>query len=159
MIIRGEKELIVALENISRQTQAKVGMAIAHVATYVRADAERNAPRSPTMEEKEKVRKTKRNTKNMKKASAFSRPIPGGLERSIEMEARVSAMEASIYVASNAKAGRYAARIHDEKGVSWHNRGIGTIMKGDRADEKFIERALNDNEERIRGAISRHAIR
>jgi len=47
-------------------------------------------------------------------------------------------------------AGRYAWRIHEEKGKTWFKRGKGTIAKGERADEKFIERALKDNADKIR---------
>ena len=30
--------------------------------------------------------------------------------------------------------------------MTWRNRGPGTVAKGDRADDKFIERAIRDNE-------------
>jgi hypothetical protein len=39
----------------------------------------------------------------------------------------------------------YAKRIHDEKGKAWSKRGPGTVIKGPRADDKFIVRAINDN--------------
>lgn len=64
---------------------------------------------------------------------------PGGLERSIQFES--DGEKAEVFVASNAEAGEYAHIIHDMKGVKWHERGPGTQAKGDRADEKFIERA------------------
>ena len=62
----------------------------------------------------------------------------------------------SVFVASNSQAGRYARRIHDEKGVTWRNRGPGTIAKGARADEKFIERAIKDNVQKFRDFIEHH---
>ena len=51
---------------------------------------------------------------------------------------------ATIFVASNSEAGKYAFRIHEEKGKTWKNRGPGTIAKGSKADDKFIERAIED---------------
>ncbi len=78
-------------------------------------------------------------------SSGKARAVPGGLEKSIES---VSTREGcSIFVASNSPAGKYAKRIHDEKGKKWWKRGPGTIRKGARADEKFIERAVNDRRE------------
>ena len=101
-----------------------------------------NAPRSPTQAQKNALRKTKR--KVTRKATAHSRTMPGGLEKSIGMKVGID--NASVFVASNSQAGRYGARIHDGKGKSWRNRGAGTIAKGARADDKFIERAIKDNQ-------------
>lgn len=57
---------------------------------------------------------------------------------------------ARFYVSRHSEAGAYARRIHDDKGKTWFNRGIGTIAKGPQADEKFIERAINDNLDYVR---------
>lgn len=67
------------------------------------------------------------------------RAMPGGLMRSIMFYSTEKRVE--VFVPSNAPAGKYAAKIHDEKGKSWRNRGPGTIAKGPQADEKFILRA------------------
>ena len=71
--------------------------------------------------------------------------MPGGLQNSITM--RNTPEQAEIFVPENSPAGKYAVRIHDMKNQpgGWHNRGPGTIAKGAQADEKFIERAINDN--------------
>lgn len=45
-------------------------------------------------------------------------------------------------MAANAEAGKYAKRIHDEKGKTWRKRGPGTVAKGARADDKYIQRAV-----------------
>ena len=50
--------------------------------------------------------------------------------------------DAEVYVAANAEAGKYAKRIHDEKGKTWRKRGPGTVAKGARADDKYILRAV-----------------
>lgn len=78
---------------------------------------------------------------------------PGGLENSIKCE--YDAEHAEVFVASNATAGQYAGIIHDMKGVKWHERGPGTQSKGERADEKFIERALPDAEAKLRDALGK----
>lgn len=80
--------------------------------------------------------------------NASSRPMPGELVRSIDHDVLESPGEivGSVFVSSNSKAGQYAAIIHDAKGKAWNERGIGTKKKGPRADDKFIERALNASE-------------
>ena len=78
---------------------------------------------------------------------------PGGLVRSIEAKGDENGVE--VFVASNGEASEYAHIIHDLKGVKWHERGPGTQAKGDRADEKFIERAQPDAEKRMDEYLSR----
>jgi hypothetical protein len=90
-------------------------------------------------------------TLKRKKRTAL-RTTPGGLEKSIEYE--VKGDTCSVFVAENAycktkKGFNYAKRIHDEKGKSWRNRGPGTIAKGSRADDKFVERAIRDNQDKF----------
>ncbi len=75
-------------------------------------------------------------------SSGKAHAVPGGLEKSIESASTREGC--SIFVASNSYAGKYAKRIHDEKGKKWWKRGPGTVRKGAQADEKFIERALRD---------------
>lgn len=103
-------------------------------------EAKDNAPISPTMNILSATLRRKRRTAR--------KTTPGGLEQSIAHEVRGgNAPECSVFVASNAPARKYARRIHDEKGVTWHRRGPGTVAKGQRADDKFIERAIRDNHE------------
>lgn len=113
----------------------------------VHRESIRNCPISPTQGQINSVRKTTRNTSKQKKATATSRPKPGGLRNSIEREVKTG--KADIFVAVNSMGGQYAIKMHDEKGMSWRNRGINTIAHGARADEKFIERALKDNEDNL----------
>ena len=115
-----------------------------------RRTAKEYAPRSPTMKQLSATLKRKRRTSH--------RTHPGGLEKSIEFE--VKGDSCAVFVPENAycvsvsrKTGKrfnYAKRIHDEKGVTWHNRGPGTIAKGAQADEKFIERAITDKGDTFR---------
>lgn len=102
-----------------------------------------NAPKSPTNEIHSSTFKRKKRTARQMR--------PGGLERSIQYESDAS--HCSVFVASNSEAGAYARRIHDEKGITWRNRGPGTVYKGARADEKFIERAIRDNLPKIQACL------
>lgn len=118
-----------------------------------------NAPRSPSQAQLGKAQKeryiqkhgsaqgyTKHKAQAMarRKPNSHSRPAPGGLEKSIKYKIiGVKEPDGMVYVASNAPAGKYAARIHDEKGKSWNKRGIGTQRKGARADDLFIKRAID----------------
>ena len=52
----------------------------------------------------------------------------------------------SINVPSNSRGGKYAEKMHDQKGSAWLNRGPRTKQKGAKADEKFIFRAGKDSE-------------
>lgn len=102
----------------------------------------KNAPISPTSSLLKAMRKTNRRVRRNPRAT--SRPMPGSLERSIDQ--RSDGKVAEIFVNASSMAGKYAFRIHSEKGISWQKRGPGTIAKGGRADHRFIERAITENE-------------
>ena len=57
-------------------------------------------------------------------------------------------MNIACFVRTPSEAQTYANVIHNEKGKRWHNRGLGTRAKGEKADEKFIARARDDNLQR-----------
>lgn len=61
--------------------------------------------------------------------------------------------KAEVFVASNSEAGKYARKIHDDKGLTWWNRGPGTQAKGPQADDRFILRAIADEEPNMRTII------
>lgn len=82
---------------------------------------------------------------------ATGRPKPGGLQNSITFTSNET--QAQIFVPANSEAGKYAYRIHEEKGITWFRRGPGTQVKGAKADSKFIERAIKDNTEQIQVMI------
>jgi|LSQX01.1.fsa_nt_gb cell division septum initiation protein DivIVA len=131
------------------------------VAIKLADEAVKNAPRSPTHEQAEERYKRMGQVdgksisrKQRKEARRLARNMrtagnPGGLERSIQGEYERSKKEIRIFVASNSEAGSYAVKMHDEKGITWHNRGAGTIAKGARADHMFIERAIDENESKV----------
>jgi hypothetical protein len=109
-----------------------------------RDEARRNAPISPTQSLINNTRKTSKRSKTQDRSTG--RAKPGGLERSIKWRAEPD--NAVVFVASNSEAGKYALKIHDEKGISWFKLGPGSVAKkGGRVDDKFIERAINDNQD------------
>lgn len=158
--------LNVIVKEVAKAHKAHVSAirgALNATAREMHRDAIRNAPRSPTAAQARAARKAKwqakhGNTKGFAKAQAagikrrkpdsHSRAMPGGLERSIKWEMKGSGLssDAEIFVAANAEAGKYAKYIHDEKWKKWRNRGVGTIGKGERADDKYIERAVKGKE-------------
>lgn len=126
-------------------------------------DSIRNAPKSPTAAQQRSERKARwvakhgssrkslrafnkaqEEGKNRRKPNSHSRAAPGGLEHSIRWQVKGSGLfqDGEVFVAANAEAGKYAKRIHDDKGKSWHKRGAGTRAKGTQADDKYIERAI-----------------
>ena len=145
-IIQGMDGLVKALNGLATGCAAarqKAGRRIGQ--RCVTVYAKRNAPKSPTKKQHSKTLKRKRIT-------ARKGFFPGGLERSIAYEVQPSG-DVSVFVAKNSPAGAYAKRIHDEKGVTWHKRGAGTVAKGAQADEKFIERAVNEHVDEYRKVL------
>lgn len=94
-----------------------------------------------------RIKRTLKAAKARRDPRATSRPKPGGLMRSIMFQAGSDYVE--IYVPANSEAGKYAYKIHEEKGLTWLKRGPGTQAKGAQADDKFITRAITDNESQI----------
>lgn len=137
--INGVSFVLGQLAHLPKAHNLVIARSLTRIGQRVRDEAKRNAPRSPTMAQLSATLKRKKRTAR--------RTTPGGLEKSIEYE--VKGDTCSVFVASNSYAGKYAKRIHDEKGKSWRNRGPGTIAKGSRADDKFVERAIRDNQDKF----------
>lgn len=140
--LHGVKELLADLRKVHADIHTAMAKSMTRIGFIAHREAVRYAPESPSQEIINALRKTKRKVK--RNARATSRPSPGGLRRSIAW--RATSDEAMVFVDANSEAGQYAAKIHDEKGVTWQNRGPRTIQLGPQADEKFIERAIFDNE-------------
>lgn len=124
--------------------------ALQRIGYIAHREAVKNAPISPSVGLLNKLRKfgPLQKKRRKRKDRATSRPKPGGLEQSIAFTSDKD--RAIVYVPANSTAGKYAFRIHEEKGVSWNYRGLGTIAKGPRADAKFIERAVFENADNFR---------
>jgi len=141
---RLERRLIVA----GKETRAMMQRIHTRVGSRVLDRAKRYAPKSPTDAEKRSVSRASKAqmaaAKKRRTSTATSRTKPGALQNSIQM--RATSMLAEVFVPTNSPAGAYAWKIHEEKGVSWEKRGIGTVKKGAQADDKFIERAIDDSE-------------
>lgn len=145
-----------AFRDFQTRLRTRLKTAMTDVTLRVQREAIRNAPKSPTQARIRKDQaerwkaKGKKPTKRQKEAwaarrnpRAHGRPKPGGLEESIEAQV-INYTRGEVFVEKQSRAGKYAKRIHDEKGVTWKNRGPGTVAKGARADDKFIERAIED---------------
>lgn len=160
------------LKDASPAMMKAAGRGAMRAGLVIHNQARRNAPRSPSEAQKRAERienKGKPRPKPIRRRSALSRfvrktkgvlgrilhrrprararAVPGGLEKSIELERTEAGV--TIFVAANSPAGKYAKRIHDEKGKTWWNRGRGTRDKGAQADDKFIERAVDANRDKI----------
>lgn len=148
-------EVIRELDRLRDLTKRGAANAMRRIGGIVQSLAIEYAPKGPTQQELERLRKAewklrgkkpsgaqKAAWKASRKANSHSRPAPGSLMQSISMTS--DATNATIFVASNSAAGKYAFRIHEQKGTAWKNRGPGTIAKGSKADEKFITRAIVD---------------
>jgi len=144
--VHGIEAVLSELGSVSAYVAQARHRALTRCAILAHRESIRNAPRSPSQSIKNKLRKTTRKVKRNPRAT--SRPKPGGLERSIDFSA--TADDAEIFVAQNGEAGKYAYRIHEEGpngSGKWRNPGPGTIVKGARAGDKFIERAITDNQD------------
>jgi hypothetical protein len=147
----------------NQQMKDAIARAMFRIANLGKAVARRYAPISPTTTLLKRLKKgggryemraTKKRkastitltdfyTKRLDALISGNDSMPGGLTMSIQGEARDNVAE--IYVPANSPAGEYAGKIHDERGITWINRGPGTQAKGPQAKEKFIERAINDS--------------
>lgn len=157
------QQFMVALKKGSPAVQKALVRAMQDAGRQAHKDAKANAPRSPTAGQSREqwyskwsgrlaagatsyksFLAAKRAKKARRKAGSHSRHAPGGLERSIQWRliGKGFSIDAEVYVAANAEAGKYAKRIHDEKGKTWRKRGPGTVAKGARADDKYILRAV-----------------
>lgn len=139
-----------------------LGRLLTGLGLFLQRESRRNAPKSPTMTQITAKRKAiakskgKRYVRRLKsrKAGSHSRAKPGGLKDSISFGVNVGRGEVRIFVPSNSTAGKYAVRMHDERGVSWRYLGIGN--KGfPRQREKFIKRAVEDNIDFLMDKVSR----
>ena len=151
--IRGVDSLVRSLAALPSQARSCARRGLERAALLVHRDAIAYAPRSPSAEILKGLRKTTRDTSKQKRPRATSRPKPGGLERSISFGVDMAGLDASVYVASNAEGGQYAVKMHDERGKSWQNLGPGSIAKGGRVGDKFIERALADNQANVESVL------
>ena len=106
-------------------------------ASYVTKGTKRFAPTRVTLT---KWHADRLNSLLSEDPRSTNRQEPGGLMRSIQF--RATPQYAEIFVSAGSPAGKYAYKMHEEKGIRWHKRGPGTQAKGPQADDKFITRAI-----------------
>ena len=107
--ITGISDVVRALNRLKSVSAVTVPRALGRCGLLAVREAKANAPRSPTMFQVSMNLKRKFRTQR--------RTTPGGLEKSIEYD--VQGDRCSVFVSRNSFAGKYAKRIHDEKGVTW----------------------------------------
>jgi hypothetical protein len=139
-----ERPVVAKLRQINRiftGNEPHMARAMNAVGLHVQAVAENNAPRSPSTSQYRRQLKTAKGRKN----STF-KGTPGGLERAIEHQVHGSEY-VDILVPINSRAGKYAAKMHDEKGSTWNELGPGSRAKGGQVGDKYILRAIESEED------------
>ena len=106
------------------------------IGVLVLGQARKNAPESPTLGQYARMNKS---GKTKRKASSIT---TGSLRDSIRTDLGKDSV--SINVPANSRGGKYAEKMHDEKGKTWKNRGPRTKEKGSQAGDKYIYRAAED---------------
>jgi len=151
-VILDNAKLDAIIGDIAEAQRRGVARAMREIAEELKERGRFYCPISPTKSQINNARKAK----NLKPSKAKMRSTPGALARSIDCNA--TDKSAAAYIAAGSEGAAYARYIHDQKGVKWHNRGIGTVAKGPQADEKFLTRALADLEDEgvIEEIISDH---
>ena len=151
VILSGVEGVIRDMQAAQRGVERDAERAMYRIGATVKDRAQEYAPISPTVSQlrgaQTGTKRQKAAGKKRRLASATTRAKPGSLQNSIRFTS--TAAQADIFVPSNSPAGKYAKKIHDDKGTTWRNRGIGTQMKGAQADDKFIARAIKDSEREI----------
>ena len=134
------EKFIKDLQKFGVKMERRQKLAFFKAGKLVEGTAKKYSPISPT--------KGQINAARKRKGKTSQQVQPGTLMRSIRLMS-YDANHAAIGVPSNSGAGKYASKIHDEKGSSWDEVGIGTEAKGPHADEKFITRAVKDETDAI----------
>lgn len=111
------------------------------IGSMIQILASKYAPISPN---KGQYKRTLKGGKTTRANTSFT---SGALQDAIIFE--VGKDQVSIGVPSNTPAGKYAEKIHEEKGKSWKKRGVATVAKGPKADEKYIYRAADDRADKV----------
>ena len=151
--------LVTSLTVAGRQTAGEMKKLHTRMGATVKDRAALYAPKSPTDAERRSVSKaTKKQwaaAKKRRRSGATSRRKPGALQASIDFLATSSIAE--VFVPTNSPAGAYAYKMHEERGITWQNRGIGTKKKGPKSRENYIERAIVDTDWEMVTLIERTA--
>lgn len=122
-------------------TEKNIGKVLKTIGLVVQGKAKALCPISPsTADINASLKRIKKTTRIVS---------PGGLTNSIQVEVKADSVE--IGVPSNTPGGDYAERIHDEKGKTWQNLGVGSVRKG--ATDKFIFKAQEATEDEYLRAV------
>ena len=132
------RRLMKKIARVSKQNPRLIKVMLSKIGAIVQGTAVKYAPRSKT---KTEYVQTLKGGKTKRKTSSFTST---NLKKSITLELKKDSVE--IGVPSNSPAGKYAEKMHDEKGKSW--RQLGNQNDG-KATDKYIFKAFLDKRKEI----------
>ena len=130
--------LMKKIQKVSKGNKRLVKKMMAKIGSIIQGTAKAYAPRSMT---KGEYVSTLKGGVTKRKASSFT---SGSLKKSITVDVLQNRVE--IGIPSNAPAGEYGEKMHDEKGRSWKRLGWQNDRK---ATDKFIFKAYADKKREI----------
>jgi len=136
-----DKELISLMkkfERVGKKNPKIISKMLKKVGVIIQGKAEKYAPRSKT---KGEYIRTLKGGKTKRKASSFT---VGNLKKSITLEQKKNSVEIGVPI--NAPGGKYAEKMHDEKGKTWEELGDQNTNK---ATDKYIFKAYDDSKSEI----------
>ena len=133
LTVRGLDGVLRGLTRSPSEIKKETRRVLGEVGRFVQSEAKRRSPVGPT--------------KSEAKAAEIRfdpRKAPGTLRDSILMEQGRGWVKVGTW---RGPAMRYARRIHDK--IGWSKRGPGTVKQGDQAGEKYLVRAITENNQEI----------
>lgn len=130
------------LGRAGQKNPANIKKMLEKVGVIVKGKSVTYAPRSMT---KSQYVSTLKGKKTKRKTSSFH---PGQLKGSVTMEESKNRVD--IGVPSNIPAGKYAEKMHDDRGGSWKNLNK---FNDPEATDKYIYKAYEDSEENVERAL------
>ena len=138
--IQGIPEAVKYLERFEKLTTRGIKKALFIIGDRIRKEAWRNAPMSPKRGQIIRDLRARGSKPRRRRATSTSGAKPGTLAGAIK-NIVIGNEIAKVFVPTNSNAGDYADIMENKKGILWHNRGLGTRLRGSRADEKYVYRA------------------
>ena len=131
-------KLMNKIANAGKRSPVLIRKMFKKIEAILLGESRKRAPRSAT---KSEYVRTLKSGRTKRKTSSFT---SGNLKKSIRSELKKFSL--SIHVPANSPAGKYAEKIHDERGKTWRNIGKHNDAK---ATDKFIFKAYDEEEKVI----------
>ena len=136
------QKLMRRIARVSKHNPGKIKKMFKKIGAIVQGASKAYAPRSPT---KAEYVSTLKGGRTRRATSSFT---TGNLKKSITVDVKNDRVE--IGVPANSPAGKYAEKMHDEKGKTWNKLGKHNDGK---ATDKFIFKAYIDSEKEIESEL------